>query len=322
MAVTEKQKEFIYTYAYTPDEEALCFLEMRALFGHDTKGKIMKSSTGIHAGRSAFIKERIEVIYETAELAEMLLQVEAIKLNGQTFKVLFLKINDLSDANKVEYKEKRAIEFQFGQSIEGQADMHQPDVTFGLMPFGGRWYFGYYTVSDAMWFKHIKKPRQYSTALSTKMARSIANIAVPNIKGVRAIDPCCGIGTVLVEGLSMGMDIVGRDMNPLVVEGSIENIAHFGLSGKVDHGPISEVVLQYDVAIIDMPYNLFTLSTEADQLSILMYASRFARKMVLATMDNMDVMIDKAGFDVLDRCIAKKAGFTREIVVCIKRDIQ
>ncbi len=314
--------EFIYTYAYTPDEEALCFLEMRALFGHDTNGKIVKSSTGIDAGRSPFMKERIEVLYETAELADMLQQVEAINLDGQTFKVLFLKINDLSDANKVEYNEKRSIEFRFGQAIEGQADMHHPDVTFGLMPYGGRWYFGYYTVSDALWFKHLKKPRQYSTALSTKMARAIANIAVPAITGVRAIDPCCGIGTVLVEGLSMNMNIVGRDMNPLVVEGSIENLAHFGLSGEVIHGPISEVAQQYDVAIIDMPYNLFTLSTKADQLSILMHASRFAKKMVLATMDNMDDMIDAAGFEVLDRCIAKKAGFTREIVVCIKRDIQ
>ena len=28
--------EFIYTYAYTPDEESLCHLEMRSFFGMDT----------------------------------------------------------------------------------------------------------------------------------------------------------------------------------------------------------------------------------------------------------------------------------------------
>lgn len=313
------QKEFIYTYAYTPDEEALCFLEMRALFGEDTGQKIVKTKRGIEPSRSPFIKERIEVLFEDDHLDGILQQIKAIRMDGQTFKILFVKINGLSGTDKVEYQEKRSIEFQMGQAIEGEADMHQPDITFGLMPYGGRWYFGYYMAAEAMWFKHLKKPRQYSTALSTKVARAVANIAVPEISGVRAIDPCCGIGTVLVEGLSMGMDIVGRDMNPLVVEGSIENIAHFGLNGEVGHGPISEVSAQYDVAIIDMPYNLYTSASPDEQLAILKHASGFAEKMVLVTMDNLDAMIDAAGFEIIDRCIAKKAGFTREIVVCLKR---
>lgn len=99
----------------------------------------------------------------------------------------------------------------------------------------------------------------YSTALSTRVARAVANIAIPHPKGVRAIDPCCGIGTVLVEALSMGINIVGRDINPRVVLGSRKNIAHFELEGTVEIGPIAEVVDDYDVAIIDMPYNLYIL---------------------------------------------------------------
>ena len=311
--------EFIYTYAYTPDEEALCFLEMRALFGKDTEKKIIKSRRGIDPSRSPFIKERIEVLYEDDHLDGLLEQLKAIQMGQQRFKVLFVKINGLSGADKVEYQEKRSIEHRIGQAIEGTADMHEPDIIFGLMPLGGRWFFGYYTATEAIWFKHLKKPRQYSTALSTKVARAVANIAIPDIAGVRAIDPCCGIGTVLVEGLSMGMDISGRDLNALVVEGSIENIAHFGLHGEVVAGPISAVSEQYDVAIIDMPYNLYTRATPADQLSILKHTAGFAEKMVLVTMDNLDSMIDAAGFDVADRCIAKKAGFSREIVVCLKR---
>ena len=123
----------------------------------------------------------------------------------------------------------------------------------------------------------------YSTALSTRDARAVANIAVPNPSGVRVIDPCCGIGTVLVEALSMGIDIVGRDINPLVVGGSRENIAYFGLEGVVTLGPISDVVENYDVAIIDMPYNLFTHITADEQLDIVKQARRFAKKVVIVT---------------------------------------
>ena len=56
----------------------------------------------------------------------------------------------------------------------------------------------------------------------------------------------------------MGIDIVGRDINPLVCDGSRENIAYFGLTGDVKKSAIEEIVESYDVAIIDLPYNLYT----------------------------------------------------------------
>jgi tRNA G10 N-methylase Trm11 len=158
------------------------------------------------------------------------------------------------------------IERDIGWRIEGEADVHNPDQLFGIVPLGGRWYFGKYQKSEAVWLHHLKKPREYSTALSTRVARSVSNIAVPNPDGVQAIDPCCGIGTVLVEALSMGINIVGRDINPLVTSGSRENIAHFGLEGDVMTGPISDVSKSYDVAIIDMPYNLYTHATRRSTL--------------------------------------------------------
>ena len=307
---------FIYTYAYHQDEKALCHLEMRAFFGKDTEEKVIKSMRGIDPSRSPFIKERIELLFEGAELADILKQAAKVNMESSTFKVIFPKINGLALADKVGYAEKREIERQIGFVITGRADVHNPDVTFGLIPFGGRWYFGKYLQSESVWFKHQRKPREYSTALSTRVARAIANIAVPDPAGVKAIDPCCGIGTVLVEALSMGIDIVGRDINPLVVDGSRENIAHFGLSGTVELGPIADIRQQYDVAIIDMPYNLYTHATPQEQQEILKHALPFTEKLLVVTIDPIDHMIEDAGFTVTDRCIAKKGLFLREILVC------
>ncbi|MDN7245621.1 TRM11 family SAM-dependent methyltransferase [Planococcus shenhongbingii] len=308
--------EFIYTYAYHQDEEELCHLEMRAFFGKDTEEKVIKSMRGIDPSRSPFIKERIELLFEGAELADILEQAAKVDMESSTFKVIFPKINGLALANKVDYAAKREIERQIGFVITGKADVHNPDVTFGIILFGGRWYFGKYLQSESVWFKHQRKPREYSTALSTRVARAIANIAVPDPAGVKAIDPCCGIGTVLVEALSMGIDIVGRDINPLVVDGSRENIAHFGLSGTVDLGAIADIRQQYDVAIIDMPYNLYTHATPDEQQEILKHALPFTEKLLVVTIDPIDYMIEDAGFTVTDRCIAKKGLFLREILVC------
>lgn len=310
--------DYIYTYAYTNDEKALCQMEMRAFFGNDTNEKIIKSKVEIDPSRSPFIKEQIKVLFEGDTLQEILEQSAKVDMAKDTFKVIFLKINGLSEQDQVDYSGKRDVERQIGSAITGEADVHQPDVTFGLIPFEGRWYFGRYSQNEPIWFQHMKKPREYSTALSTRVARAVANIAVPNLQGVKAIDPCCGIGTVLVEALSMGIDIVGRDINPLVVEGSRENIAHFGLTGTVEVGPIAEVQSTYDVAIIDMPYNLYTHATPADQLGILKAAYPVTEKLVVVTIETMDQMIEEAGFVIIDRSIAKKGMFLREIVLCQK----
>ncbi|MTD29462.1 TRM11 family methyltransferase [Planomicrobium sp. YIM 101495] len=314
--------EFIYTYAYHQDEKELCQLEMRAFFGKDTEEKILKSPIGIHPSRSPFMKVRVEVLFEGAELADILKQAAEMDLETNTFKVIFPKINGLSTAEQVDFEGKREIERKVGAVITGEANLHHPDVTFGLIPYDGRWYFGKYDESESFWFKHQRKPREYSTALSTRVARAIANIAVPNPAGIKAIDPCCGIGTVLVEAISMGIDLVGRDINPLVVDGSRENIAHFGLTGSVELGPIADIIVQYDVAIIDMPYNLYTHVTSDEQLDILKAASRFTDKLIVVTIESIDHMIEEAGYSVTDRCVAKKSSFLREILVCERTESQ
>jgi tRNA G10 N-methylase Trm11 len=114
----------------------------------------------------------------------------------------------------------------------------------------------------------------------------------------------------------MGIHIEGRDINPLVTEGSRENIAHFNLKGNVTLGPIADVTEKYDVAIIDMPYNLYTHATPEDQADILRHARRISDKLVVVTIEKIDEMIEKAGFEIKDRCVTKKGYFSREILVC------
>lgn len=275
------QPEYIYTYAFPEEEASLCHLEMRTFFGFVTDTPLLRSTRQIDPSRSPFIRERIDVMYEGDALPDILKQVEQIDLGGDTFKVIFVKTNDLTGGNKIEYDERRAIEREMGLHIEGEADVNHPVHWFGLVPMNGRWYFGRYHKSTAVWLHHMKKPRSYSIALSTRVARAAANIAVPDPAGVQAIDPCCGIGTVMIEALSMGIDIVGRDINPHIAKGARENIAHFGYDAPVILGDIADIQEHYDVAIVDMPYNHFSKSTPEAQLSILEHARRIADKVVI-----------------------------------------
>ena len=128
--------------------------------------------------------------------------------------------------------EVRRIEKEVGLQLKGEAELVHPTILYGIMETDGGWVLGEYARNEAIWLKHQSKPHSYSTSLNTRVARAVANIAAPDPEGVTLIDPCCGIGTVLVEALSMGMDIKGSDRNPLILDGVKENIAHFGLEGE------------------------------------------------------------------------------------------
>ncbi|MDF2067398.1 RsmD family RNA methyltransferase [Bacillus sp. Cr_A10] len=311
-----RQPAFIYTYAYNDAERSLCHLEMRSFFGKDTELKILKSDIKIDPNRSPFMKGRLDILADGDVVEEIIAQASAFGSEEETNKVIFLKINDRQGQDKIENKERLQIERVIGSEMQGDFDLHNPDQLYAIVPFGGRWYFGLYLKSEPIWFHHMKKPKEYSTALSTRVARAVANIAVPHPEGIRAIDPCCGIGTVLVEALSMGIDIVGRDINPLVCVGSRENIAYFGLTGDVQKGAIEDITETYDVAIIDLPYNLYTHASWDEQFEILKHARRIAKKVVIVTIESMDERLKTVGFQITDRCITKKQQFSREIVVC------
>lgn len=305
-----KPTTYIYTYACYENERDLCALEMRSWFGHDSQTGILESPICIDPSRSPFIKERLAVIYEGESLEDLLLKVATLELVNETFKVIYVKNSEEG------FENRRAIEREVGLQIKGVAELRHPQRLFGVIEVNGRWVFGDYLEGESIWFRHQQKPNQYSTALGTRVARAVVNIAIPDPSGIKAIDPCCGIGTVVIEALSMGVDIVGSDRNPLVLRGARENIAHFGFSCEITLSDIRDVTGHYDVAIIDLPYNLCSVITPDEQLEMLQSARRFAKKVVVITVEPIDKILLMAGFAIVDRAAVRKGSFLREVIVC------
>jgi tRNA G10 N-methylase Trm11 len=306
----EMVSTYIYTYSGYEDERSLRALEMRSLFGMESQTNILESTVKIDPSRSPFIKERIDVILEGESLEELLETLASFQVTGETFKVICVKNGEEP------FEKRRTIEREVGQRIKGVADIRNPQRFFAVMHVNRRWVFGDYMKSESVWFRHQQKPHNYSTALSTRVARAVVNIAIPNPVGIKAIDPCCGIGTVLIEALSMGIDIEGSDNNPVILAGTRENIAHFGFTGEVTFKDMRTITNHYVVAIIDLPYNLCSVISPQEQLEMLQSARRFADKVVVVTVEHIDPILMEAGFKILDRAVAKKGIFTREVIVC------
>ncbi|UCZ53931.1 RNA methyltransferase [Bacillus shivajii] len=309
-----KTMNSIYTYSCTTEELELCKLEMRAFFGFDTESGVIESEKQINPKRSPFMNERLDVLLESKTVEEMVEKVKELPAFNQTFKLIFVQ-NPTTE--KLTYTKRQPIVREVGLQMKGDVDLTSPEQLFGIMNYNGRWVFGRLYYNEPVWLKHQEKPHEYSTALSTRMARSVVNIAVPDPTDIKAIDPCCGIGTVLIEACSMGVNIDGSDLNIRVVYGSRKNLAHFGYSANVTLTDIRDVTGDYDVALIDMPYNLCSVITDDEKFEMFQSARTFAKKIVVVSIEPVDEIIERAGFSIIDRCaVSKNKMFSREVLVC------
>lgn len=308
--------KYIYSFTWRNDEYELSRMEMRAFFNVDVEGNVVISDKEINPSRSPYMRNRLDIWHEASTIEQLVEIAKTIDLGTRTFKVHCLNNSNDAVEPKLLQKERQEMMRKVGFAIDAEPDLDYPQIVLGLVQYEDRFYLGELHIAESIWFKHMQKPEMYSTALSTRDARTIVNIAVPYPEGLRIIDPCCGIGTVLVEAMSMDIAIEGRDMNKRVVWGSRINLRHFGFEPNVEIGPIEEASEGYDVAIIDMPYNLFTNISKELQQSIITNARRIAKRVVIVTMETMDDMIHTAQLTIIDRAVVKKGSFERQVLVC------
>lgn len=307
-----KYIKYFYYIKYPIFEEELCKLEMRCIFGETPSEKYLFSDFYIDPSRSPFIKEMLSIIYEEDSLEQIINNIIRDRLAYDDFKVCYLR-NEYGD---VDYEERLRSLSKIGLVIEGEPEIHNPKVIFGVTKIYGKWIFGKYEKNNYEWHIHDKKPYSYSNSLSVRVARALVNIGVKNNLDCRLIDPCCGVGTVIIEALSMGINAVGCELNKSIAENSKKNLKFYGYEDVVTNGDMNGIEEKYDVAIIDLPYGLFTPTTIEEQTAIIRSARRISTRLVLVTFEDMDNYIIDAGFKIVDKSYVCKGKFKRYISIC------
>lgn len=301
----------LYITSYYQGEEYLCAMELKYLFDMDVKDGFFISDKAIDVDRSPFIKYSIDISCSTDTLNELALFIKEKDIAYDFFKVKYIDTE-----GKMEFNEKHRIEGIIGYEIKGEASVHSPRITLGITRAYGKWIFGELKKNQGISRIHNKKPFQYSNALPANIARAIVNIAAAGYKAPKIIDPCCGVGTVVMEGLSMGIDIKGIDINPKIVDNARANLKYFEYADVIGEGDIHKVNSYFDSAIIDIPYGLLSITTKEEQRSIIKSARRIADRLVLVSLVNMDQDLTDANFNVLDSCCVYKRDFKRYITLC------
>lgn len=305
-------KKYFYAVNYPIYEEELCKMEMKSLFGKVPTNKYILSDIDINPSRSPFIKEKISITYSEDNLEDIVKRIVDDKISYEQFKVCYVK----QENGEIDYKERLNSLREIGLVVQGQSEMHNPKVLLGITKADDKWIFGIYEKNDYQWHIHDRKPNSYSNSLGLRLSRALVNISVGNSLNCKVVDPCCGVGTVVIDALSMGINIRGFEINKPIARKAKENLAFFGYENVISAGDIRNIEEHFDIAIIDLPYGVFTPTTIQEQRDIISSARKIADKLILVTFEDMDNLIKDVGFEIVDKCCVCKGKFIRYINIC------
>ncbi len=307
-----KFPKHLYIVNYPTPEEELCHLEMKVVFGKELKDKMLFSDIKFNSSNSPFIKTRLDIIYEKDSVEEILEEIKKDKNIYNNFKLEYVRLNNLDN---VPYEERLKIIKKISMNIQGCHNFKNPEFSFGITKVDDKWLFGIDNKNDYKWHSHDNKPCSYSNSLGVKVAKAVVNIANGGSKDKTIIDPCCGVGTTLVEALDAGYLIEGYEINKQIAKNANINLEFYGFDSIVVNDDMHNIQKNYDSSIVDIPYGLFSHTSEDEQRKIIETARRISKRMVMISFEEHDLMIEEAGFKIIYQCTVTKGKFKRFIVV-------
>jgi len=299
---------FAYMINYTPEQKEICAFEMQRLFSCPLQDVIF-SQNNYDAGRSAYFKAKLEILIQDNNLDLFLEKVQ--KLSISKFKVNYIKIKN----DQLDYNCRMSLISEVAKRIQGIGSLEEDAVMLGLLYFNHVYYLGYVYKDHQSWQHHQNKPQSYSQSLSAREARTLVNIATGG-KDVSIVDPCCGVGTVVLEALSLNHRVTGYEIHPGVTWKANRNLEYFGYEKIIKNQDMHTIEVHYDVAILDIPYNLYSHITKEEQFALIHNCQTIADYLVLISYEDLSDMLEDNQFVILDQCYLKKMKMQRYIYYC------
>jgi predicted RNA methylase len=303
-------------------------MELRALFPEEWEaagfGRLADDDTAeipvafvsqrdVPVDRSPYLRQRIRVWKRAASLQALSAWLLEQNADFDGFKFVYLK----HPGTDLQYPEWISIARHLGEAIQGTPDMKNPRCELAFLPYRGDWFLGQYQRSRIEWRTHSLKPMNNSHSLKTAIARSMVNLAVGPELTRSFVDPCCGVGTVVIAALSLGLDVRGFDINPQVACQAVDNLKAMGWPPVVSVGDIHHLEGQWDAAVLDLPYGLFTPVKPGQVAALIRRARRIARRVVFLAFEDLRAVIKEADFRIIDQCLVTRGRLVRHVYLCV-----
>lgn len=305
--------KYLYQISSRREYKEVCALEMKSIFTNTTEDFYHLSNTDIDINRSVFLKGRISIMYMEDSIEELEQAMMKDNLHYEDYYIHYFKIEE------IDYKTRLLALRTLGFTIEGKFAITRPEVEFVLTKVNSQWVFGLLENNKNEWINRRQKPIEYSHAIEVKLAKSLINIAIGNDFSKKLVDPCSGIGTVVIEALAMGVNIKGFEINPLVAYNSRINIEHFGFNPDVTKLDMHDIDEYFDVAILDLPYGLYSKITKQEQKDLIRKSNEIADKAIIVSMEDMSEMYEDLNLEVVEVCVIEKSNAFKRYLTITKQ---
>ncbi|HID57204.1 TPA: methyltransferase domain-containing protein [Candidatus Poribacteria bacterium] len=259
--------------------------------------------------RSAFINFGAEMIFKGGDLEELKEYLSTVGISADGFAI---KVERLGAHPGMGSPQMAGM---IADLISGRPNLSRPKVRFLLAMEEDQVLFGkIFSEASRAWVKLSRKPHTTSSSIPHRLARAMINLS--GLKPpARLIDPCCGAGTILLEGAEMGYEVTGYDLNYKMIKASLKNLAHFGLSGKVIQADAREIEGEFDLLVTDLPYGINMKATEGLYRELLGNFVNLAPISIIAVARDISGMLKEAGYRSIRLLPAPKHSMTRYIFI-------
>lgn len=304
---------YLYMFNYRPEHAELAFLEMNRLFNEPIASKWFISKQVIDVEQSVFFNVRMDIICEAFSFQELYEQVEQLTQSFNKYKIMYHK----SQLNDLSYEERLDIMYELSIRLQGTGVIRDFDQLLGVIKINDTLYFGILHRQEHLWKTRQQKPHSYSNALPVYLARTVLNIAVGQSKHLKLVDPCCGIGTLVIEGCNLGLSIEGYELSYKVAKNAKLNMVHYGYDkALIHHQDMLTIQDVYDIALLDIPYNLFSPFSKDQQMQLLIQCQKISKQLVLFSSEDMNKALIELGYSIEAQVQVSKGYFKRMITIC------
>ncbi len=300
---------YAYILAVPQFHKELAYAEFETFTGSAAAGRLSFAPAAFDISRAAFISTCIHVQAEGGDLDELCANVRAKRLAWSGF-----RIEDFCPSEDLKFSSLAPV-IAVANAITGRPNLSAPAIRLGLIATSGYWAVGpIVSEYSSDWPAHEKRPHFFSGSLPTRFARAMVNLVAS--PGDTLIDPCCGVGVVLIEALAVGVDAVGCDFNPKVAGQAAENLRTLGLPQRVFAADARHLSGGYDAAVLDLPYGRNVSATEGLYGQLLRAIGKTAsRILVIAGRDLSVELSEDIGLRVVRHIEVPKTTLVRHVHV-------
>lgn len=171
--------------------------------------------------------------------------------------------------NKIDTEElERSMGNMISKFSNASVDLDNPELVIYLIFAKDINFFG---LSDER-LQHIRprKPAKFNHELDWKLSRAMINLTGLK-EGDSICDPFCGTGTSLIEAKSLGLNVIGIDIDPKMIQMCESNLKNNDFDYKLINGDYSELIKirdEFDGIVTDIPYGKSSKTTENPELML------------------------------------------------------